>query len=208
MRPHPNPRIRLEQYTIPANIAADILFLAAVVYRDIAGKSVLDLGTGTGRLAIGAAHMGACRTAAIDIDPVAIRVARENANVAMADVDWIVGDLDAICGEFDTVVMNPPFGTKQRHLDKVFLTKAIQIGCVVYSIHKSATREYISRYLTRRGCKVRAIHEYTLTFHGCSSIIRNESILSRSTATGWRQQEAHDSKAPKIAPAYIRLFSL
>jgi putative methylase len=162
MRPHPNPRIRLEQYTIPANIAADILFLAAVVYRDIAGKSVADLGTGTGRLAIGAAHMGASRTAAIDIDPVAIRVARENSDVAMADVDWIVGDLDAICGEFDTVVMNPPFGTKQRHLDKIFLTKAIQIGHVVYSIHKSSTREYISRYLARRGCKVHAIHEYIM----------------------------------------------
>jgi len=162
MRPHPNPRIRLEQYTIPANIAADILFLAAFVYRDIVGKSVADLGTGTGRLAIGAAHMGASRTAAIDIDPVAIRVARENSDVAMADVDWIVGDLDAICGEFDTVVMNPPFGTKQRHLDKIFLTKAIQIGHVVYSIHKSSTREYISRYLARRGCKVHAIHEYIM----------------------------------------------
>jgi predicted RNA methylase len=80
----------------------------------------------------------------------------------MVDVDWIVGDLDAIHGEFDTVVMNPPFGTKQRHLDKVFLRKAIQIGRVVYSIHKSATREHITRYLKGCGCKVEAIHEYTL----------------------------------------------
>jgi predicted RNA methylase len=162
MKPHPNPRIRLEQYTIPATIAADILFLAAFVYRDIAGKTVVDLGTGTGRLAIGAANLGARQITAIDIDPIAVEVARENAKAAMVDIDWIVGDLDAIRGGFDTVIMNPPFGTKQRHLDKVFLRKAIQIGRVAYSIHKSATREYILSYLKRCGCKVNAIHEYTL----------------------------------------------
>jgi putative methylase len=162
MKPHPNPRIRLEQYTIPATIAADILFLAAFAYRDIAGKTVVDLGTGTGRLAIGAASLGARQITAIDIDPIAVAVARENARAAMVEIDWIVGDLDAIHGGFDTVIMNPPFGTKQRHLDKVFLRKAIQIGRVAYSIHKSATREYILGYLKRCGCKVNAIHEYTL----------------------------------------------
>lgn len=162
MRPNPSPRIRLEQYTIPANIAADILFLATAVYRDIVGKNVVDLGTGTGRLAIGASHMGASRVAAIDIDPEVIRVARENSRAAMIEVDWIVGDLSAIRGIFDTVIMNPPFGTKEKHVDKVFLSKAIQIGRVVYSIHKSATREHILQYLKRLGCRVDAIHEYTL----------------------------------------------
>ena len=162
MRPHPNPRIRLEQYTIPANIAADILFLAAFVHRDIVGKTVVDLGTGTGRLAVGAASLGARQITAIDIDSAAIQIARENAKTAMVEIDWVVGDLDTICGRFDTVIMNPPFGTKQRHLDKVFLKKAIQIGSVAYSLHKSATREHVLRYLKRSGCKVDAIHEYTL----------------------------------------------
>ena len=162
MRPHPSPSLRLEQYTTPAVIAADILFLAAFTCQDIVGKTVVDLGAGTGRLAIGAASLGAHQVTAIDIDPVAIEVARENAEMAMADIDWIVGDLEAIHGEFDTVIMNPPFGTKQRHLDKVFLGRAIQLGRVVYSLHKSATREHISRYLERHGCKVCAIHEYTL----------------------------------------------
>jgi predicted RNA methylase len=74
----------------------------------------------------------------------------------------VVGDLDAIRGEFDTVIMNPPFGTKTRHLDKVFLRKAVEIGRIVYSIHKSATREHILKYLKRCECKISAIHEYTL----------------------------------------------
>ena len=159
---HPSPRIGLEQYTIPANIAADILFLAGVVYRDIEGKSIVDLGTGTGRLAIGAMLMGASRAIAVDIDPVAINVGRENSELANVDIDWIVGDLGAIHGTFDTVLMNPPFGTKKRHVDKIFLRKAVETGGVVYSIHKSATRSHIMRYLQRCGCEVKAIHEYTL----------------------------------------------
>jgi len=138
------------------------LLLAATVYRDISGKLVLDLGTGTGRLAIGAALLGARRTIGIDIDPVAIAIARENSAVANVDVEWVVGDLDAIRAGFDTVVMNPPFGTKRRHVDKIFLRKAVSVAPVVYSIHKSATREHILGYLERFGCRVSSIHEYML----------------------------------------------
>ena len=42
------------------------------------GQKVIDVGTGTGILAIAAAHMGARDVLAIDLDPVAVRVAREN----------------------------------------------------------------------------------------------------------------------------------
>ena len=43
------------------------------------GMRVLDVGTGSGILAISAALQGAVRVEAIDIDPVAVRVARANA---------------------------------------------------------------------------------------------------------------------------------
>ncbi len=42
------------------------------------GASVLDLGTGTGILSIAAAKLGAGPVLAVDIDPEAVRVAREN----------------------------------------------------------------------------------------------------------------------------------
>lgn len=42
------------------------------------GDRVIDVGTGTGILAIAAAYMGARDVLAIDIDPVAVRVARDN----------------------------------------------------------------------------------------------------------------------------------
>jgi putative methylase len=52
---HPTPKAYLEQYTTPSNVAAETLYLAAYVHDDIIDKTVIELGCGTGRLAIGAA---------------------------------------------------------------------------------------------------------------------------------------------------------
>lgn len=44
----------------------------------------------------------------------------------------------------DIVVMNPPFGTRKKHADRIFLEAAFQIAHVaVYSLHKTSTRTFI-----------------------------------------------------------------
>ena len=53
---------------------------------------VLDLGTGTGVLAIAAARTGARRAVGVDIDPIAVRVARENAALNGVGVLLAVAD--------------------------------------------------------------------------------------------------------------------
>jgi ribosomal protein L11 methyltransferase len=70
------------------------------------GLSVLDVGTGSGLLAIAARKLGAGRTAGVDVDPVAVRVAEENAarnGVALELSDAPAG---AVAGTFDLVVAN------------------------------------------------------------------------------------------------------
>jgi ribosomal protein L11 methyltransferase len=70
------------------------------------GASVLDVGTGSGLLAIAARKLGAGRVAANDEDPVAVRVAGENAARNGAALELTVDPVEAIAGTFDVVVAN------------------------------------------------------------------------------------------------------
>jgi ribosomal protein L11 methyltransferase len=73
------------------------------------GGSVLDVGTGSGILAIAAGKLGAARVLALDIDPVAIEVACENVrlNGLEAVVDARLGTLAPLQqGQWDTVLAN------------------------------------------------------------------------------------------------------
>jgi ribosomal protein L11 methyltransferase len=76
---------------------------------DVRGKSVLDVGTGSGVLAIAAARLGAARAIGIDVDPDAIRSARENLalNPEATHVSFDVADLrGASLPPSDIVVAN------------------------------------------------------------------------------------------------------
>jgi len=75
------------------------------------GRNVLDVGTGSGVLAVAAAQLGAARVTAFDICPRAVQCSQTNAAAAGVDVDVRRGSLsDALaCGPFDVVVSNPPY---------------------------------------------------------------------------------------------------
>ncbi|MCW4028117.1 MAG: METTL5 family protein [Candidatus Bathyarchaeota archaeon] len=135
--PQPTPQARLEQYTSSEAIAANLLYLAAYTYGDIVGKSVLDLGCGTGRLGLGAAFLGADYVVGVDVDRLAIKTAQQNTlQTGLADkVQWVLADVSAVGGAFDTVVMNPPFGVQNREADRAFLVKALEVADNVYSFH-------------------------------------------------------------------------
>jgi putative methylase len=132
----PNPKVHLEQYTISEQIASNILYIAGYVNDDIVGKSVLDLGCGTGRLALGASYLGAEEVVGVDIDRLAIKTAFENSkNACSHNVQWVLGDISAVAGRFDTVLQNPPFGVQTREADRAFLEKALEVARSVYSLH-------------------------------------------------------------------------
>jgi putative methylase len=145
--PHARPKVKLEQYTTPASLAADLLFRACYTYEDIRDRAVVDLGTGTGRLAIGAAILGANPVVGVDLDAESLNAALCNSKRMRQKISWVAGDIESIRNSFDTVIMNPPFGTKQEHADIRFLRVALNIGKVIYSIHKSTTHSFIARWL-------------------------------------------------------------
>jgi len=84
--------------------------LLEVVAAKLTGKkwSVLDVGTGSGILAIASRILGAMRIWAIDNDPIAVKVARENLRSnGMADAVILSGQkLGAIRRSFTVIVGN------------------------------------------------------------------------------------------------------
>jgi ribosomal protein L11 methyltransferase len=74
------------------------------------GMRVLDIGTGTGILAIAAARLGAAAVTAVDVDPDALAAAEQNAtrNGCADRIRLVLGGPEAIAGEgpFDLVLAN------------------------------------------------------------------------------------------------------
>jgi len=100
--------------TVPGVYAPqwDTGLLARALHREGVGSrtEVLDLGTGSGALAVQAARLGA-QVTAVDISPLAVLTARINALLAGQRVRVRRGDLaDAVPGRsYDLVISNPPY---------------------------------------------------------------------------------------------------
>lgn len=85
------------------------LCLAAVdeYLREHPGASVLDVGMGTGVLAIAARKLGAARVVGVDNDPVSVDLARENALVnGVVDLELSGTPVQQVSGTFDLVLAN------------------------------------------------------------------------------------------------------
>lgn len=87
--------------------------LARLIARDprLPGSDVLDVCTGSGALAIAAAHAGAATVTAVDLSRRAVAAARMNAALNRARVETLRGDLlrPVESRRFDLIVSNPPY---------------------------------------------------------------------------------------------------
>ncbi len=149
----PSPRPDIEQYPTPAGLAAEVAYIAHGK-GDLAGRRILDPGCGNGVLGIAAKLLGAAEVVGVDIDPLAIQVAERNGKRAKAAVAWLHADVSAVQGPFDTVLMNPPFGSQTKHADLPFLEKALDVGWAIYSFHNGVTEEFVRRRIESLGGRI------------------------------------------------------
>ncbi len=150
----PDPRADLEQVSTPAEAAATLL-ATADRWDGLAGRSVLDLGCGTGRLAIGAAALGAAPVAGVEADASAVAVARLAARRAGFDVTFRLGRVGPAGPRAEVVVMNPPFGAQRAHADRPFWEAAFARATrSVYAFSLEASRTFIARQAVERGAQV------------------------------------------------------
>lgn len=163
-----NPKIWLEQYTTPTNLAGFILTNAKLL-GDL--DLVVDLGCGTGILAIGSAMLGAF-SIGVDIDPEALKIAKVNSKKLSVEVDFITCDVhDFNVKREVTVIMNPPFGIQRKHADRAFLEKAFEIAGAIYSIHSAGSEAFVRKISEEKGFEVTHLWKFmiplkrTYSFH-------------------------------------------
>ena len=157
--PFIEPSAELEQYSTPAPIAADMLY-TALAHGAISGKTVLDLGCGSGILSIGAWLLGAERVIGVDVSEKALEQARDNCSVMGAEVELHLMDVGESVFQADTVIMNPPFGCQNRKADRAFLDKAVASAENVYSLHMSNTLPFLRRHVASLGRELWFHKEY------------------------------------------------
>ncbi len=155
-----SPDVRLEQYVTPPSLAA-FLISQAYLFSDL--DFVLDLGCGTGMLAIASAKLGA-KAIGIDIDRRALIIAERNSRKLGVQIDLIQADVKHFCVKSKdfTTIMNPPFGIKRRHADRPFLIKALEVSKVVYSIHSAGSERFVDKLTTEMGFMITHIWKFSI----------------------------------------------
>ncbi|GIY37974.1 rRNA N6-adenosine-methyltransferase METTL5 [Caerostris darwini] len=177
------PNIALEQYATPPHLAAQWMNIMAENTGEVEGKIIGDLGCGCGTLTIAAAVYGAEMCVGFDIDKSALEIAQRNKeDLELQNVDFVQCDVMDLNDSrwhkaFDTVVLNPPFGTKgNKGIDMMFLKTALSLARnSVYSLHKSSTIEHIKKKAKEWNVTIHPM--YKMIFNLNKSYHRHKSNL-------------------------------
>ena len=151
------PKPELEQYSTPVDIVAEMIKLANA-QGDLSGK-VVDLGCGTGRLAIGAALLGA-EVTGYEIDNDALELAKNYSKEHDLDIRWVNLAIENIDKKYDTVIMNPPFGSQRPGADRAFLEKSLEIGKKIWSIHMAETKNFVKDFVEKNSGEIITAYEF------------------------------------------------
>ncbi len=85
-----------------------------------------------------------------------LKYAKEN----NLDIKWVNGAIENIDEEFDTVLMNPPFGAQRPGADRIFLEKAIEISENIWTIHMAETRNFVEKFVGNHSAKIESRYEF------------------------------------------------
>ena len=87
---------------------------------DYSNLSVLDIGTGSGCIAITLKKELDCKVTGVDISGEALDVAINNSKVNNVEVDFIQSNIfDNVNGKFDIIISNPPYIREDEEIEDI-----------------------------------------------------------------------------------------
>ena len=146
------PDVSREQYLTPPPLASHLCHLAWIS-GDLHDRVVVDLGTGTGTLALATRFYDPATIVGIDVDGDALAIARTNERRLFdrPSIQWVLGDATSapLAVHDATVLANPPFGAQasNRHADRRFLDTASTLGAVSYTIHNAGSASFVESFV-------------------------------------------------------------
>ena len=128
-------------------------------------------------LSIGCALLDADYILGIDIDNDALMQCQE-IDLINCDCEKILNN-KSLKGKFDTVVTNPPFGTKNQGIDVIFLKVASMLSSnSIYSLHKKTTRNFLQTKSAQLGLDMEVVTELRYNIPKIDNRNKNLSINS------------------------------
>ena len=194
LRVFETPKLKSEQYTTDSEIAADVLWQAYYL-KDIENRIIADLGSGTGILGLGALLLGAKKVFFIENDKNSIRTAKENLRFLEEETGtkltekaiFLNQNINNFNEKVDTVIQNPPFGTKQKHADKIFLEKAFSLAKIIYSFHKLETERFVNSISKNNAFEVTHLWKFDFPIKAIYSFHRKR--IQRIKVGCWRMEK-------------------
>lgn len=107
------------------------LLISALEKYDFRGKTVLEMGTGSGIIALLLAKT-AKKAAAVDINPEAVACAKSNAALnGISNATFIESDLfENVRGKFDVIIFNPPYLPPEENPERTAIKAANCADCI------------------------------------------------------------------------------
>ena len=183
----------------------------------VQGKTVLELGAGTGNHTILFARQGAEHIVATEISQAFAETTRVNVerNAPGASVECRVADWLSTAGEYDVVVTNPPFcmsGKQNRryYIDSLILDahKRLKPGGVLAFVQSSmADLKKTLRRLDENGYDAEVLGERTGPFRDYYYEVEGFMEESRAVEGGFETRDGVDYETLSVVKATLRSYA-
>ena len=151
-----NSDVLIPRFETELLVEKTISYIRRIFGIDLYNLNILDIGTGSGCIAISLKKELDSHVMGIDISPMALEVAKRNAFRHSVDIDFVLSDIFSnVSSSFDVIVSNPPYIREDEVVEKIVLDNephmalyAKENGLYFYhEILKNASKYLNSKFL-------------------------------------------------------------